>query len=81
MTKSQIILALEMEGAPVSDACAAELSAAGVCALADINGQLTLLINDYGVRIMAKHDTNPNAMSIADRIIDNNEFLVDEVDS
>jgi hypothetical protein len=30
---------------------------------------------------MAKHDTNPNAMNIADRIIDNNEFLVDEVDS
>ena len=79
MTKAQIILALEMEGAPVSDACAVELSAAGVCTLADINGQLTLLINEDGVRIMARHDTNPNAMSIADRIIDNNEFLVDEV--
>lgn len=79
MTKSQIILALEMEGAPVSDACAAELSAADTCTLADVNGQLTLLINEEGVRIMAKHDTNPNAMSIADRIIDNNEFLVDEV--
>ena len=78
MTKSQIILALEMEGAPVSDACASELSAAGACTLVDVNGQLTLLINDHGVRIMAKHDTNPNAMSIADRIIDNNEFLVDE---
>jgi len=77
MTKSQIILALEMEGEPVSDACAAELSAAGCCVLADIDGQLTLLINDNGVRIMAKHDLNPNAMKIADRIIDNNEFLAD----
>ena len=77
MTKSQIILALEMEGAPVSDACAVELSVAGCCVLADVDGQLTLLINDNGVRIMAKHDTNPSAMKIADRIIDNNEFFVD----
>lgn len=77
MTKSQIILALEMEGAPVSDACAAELSVAGCCVLAEIDGQLTLLINDNGVRIMAKHDPNPNAMKIADRIIVNNEFLAD----
>jgi hypothetical protein len=78
MTKSQIILALEMEGAPVSDACAAELSAAGCCTLADVDGQLTLLVNNNGVRIMAKHDSNPNAINIANRIIDNGEFLVDE---
>jgi len=75
MTKSQIILALEMEGAPVSDACAAELSAANCCTLADVEGQLTLLINNNGFRIMAKHDANPNAMNIADRIIDGNEFI------
>ena len=75
MTKSQIILALEMEEASVSDACAAELSASDCCALADVDGQLTLLINDDGVRIMAKHDANPNAVNIADQIIDGDEFL------
>ena len=69
MTKSQIILALEMEGAPVSDACAAELSAANCCTLAEVEGQLTLLINNNGVRIMAKHDANPNAMNIADALL------------
>jgi len=74
MTKSQIILAFEMEGEPVSNECAAELSAANCCTLADVEGQLTLLINDNGVRIMAMHEANPNAMNIADRIIDGDEF-------
>jgi hypothetical protein len=74
MTKSQIILALEMEGEPVSDACAAELSDSDCCVLADVDGQLTLLINDSGVRIMAKHEANPNAVNIADKIIDDDEF-------
>lgn len=75
MTKSQIILAFEMEGAPVSDACAAELSAENCCSLADVGGQLTLLLNNNGVRIMALHNTNPNAMDIANRIIDGDEFI------
>jgi len=34
-----------------------------------------MLIEDNGVRIMAKHEANPNAMNIADRIIDGEEFI------
>lgn len=55
MTESQIRFQNELEGGSMSDALIRELATARACALIDIDGKTTMIVNRDGLEIMLRY--------------------------